>query len=110
MKKNPANTLKNRSDRRSPIYVSNGSGMPGRYDTLDGPGIEGNGSKLFDQIAVGAVIETATAQCTRNLQRRMRDIGVPATFHLYEGGTHAWPYWQDELHRAWPQFEAALRG
>ena len=75
MKKNPANTLKNRSDRRSPIYVSNGSGMPGRYDTLDGPGIEGNGSKLFDQIAVGAVIETATAQCTRNLQRRMRDIG-----------------------------------
>lgn len=96
--------------RGTSIYVSNGSGMPGRYDTLDGPGIEGNGSKLFDQIAVGAVIETATAQCTRNLQRRMRDIGVPATFHLYEGGTHAWPYWQDELHRAWPQFEAALRG
>lgn len=96
--------------RGTSIYVSNGSGMPGRYDTLDGPGIEGNGSKLFDQIAVGAVIETATAQCTRNLQRRMHDIGVPATFHLYEGGTHAWPYWQDELHRAWPQFEAALRG
>ncbi|WP_439033071.1 alpha/beta hydrolase [Gordonia terrae] len=94
--------------RGKSIYVSNGSGLPGRYDTIDGPGIDGNGSKLFDQIAVGAVIETATARCTQNLQRRMREIGVPATFHLYEGGTHSWPYWQDELHRAWPQFRTAL--
>jgi S-formylglutathione hydrolase FrmB len=98
------------SFRGKSIYVSNGSGAPGRYDTIDGPGIDGNGSKLFDQLAVGAVIETATAECTRNLQRRMREVGVPATFHLYEGGTHSWPYWQDELHRAWPQFRAALAG
>ncbi|MDL9936257.1 alpha/beta hydrolase family protein [Gordonia sp. ABSL1-1] len=94
--------------RGKSIYVSNGSGAPGRYDTLQGPGIDGNGTKLFDQIAVGAVIETATAECTRNLQRRMQAAGVPATFHLYPGGTHAWPYWQDELHRAWPQFASAL--
>lgn len=96
------------SFRGTSIYVSNGSGTPGRYDTIDGPGIDGNGSKLFDQLAVGAVIETATAECTRNLQRRMAERGVPATFHLYDGGTHSWPYWQDELHRAWPQFRAAL--
>lgn len=96
--------------RGKSIYVSNGSGAPGRYDTLDGPGIDGDGMKLFDQLAVGAVIETATAQCTRNLQQRMRALGVPATFHLYAGGTHSWPYWQDELHRAWPQFEEALAG
>ncbi|MCR8895618.1 esterase family protein [Gordonia sp. GONU] len=96
------------SFRGKSIYVSNGSGTPGRYDTIDGPGIDGNGSKLFDQLAVGAVIETATAECTRNLQRRLREVGVPATFHLYPGGTHSWPYWQDELHRAWPQFRAAL--
>ncbi|MYR05924.1 esterase family protein [Gordonia sp. SID5947] len=94
--------------RGKSVYVSNGSGTPGRYDTINGPGIDGNGTKLFDQIAVGAVIETATAECTRNLQRRMRERGVPATFHLYDGGTHAWPYWQDELHRAWPQFRRAL--
>ena len=66
--------------------------------------------KLFDQLAVGAVIETATVQCTRNLQQRMRALGVSATFHLYAGGTHSWPYWQDELHRAWPQFEEVLAG
>lgn len=95
--------------RGKSVYVSNGSGMPGRYDTIDGPGIDGSGEKLAEQIAVGAAIETATDQCSRNLARRMRDMGVPATFHFYQGGTHAWPYWQHELHRAWPQFKAALR-
>ncbi len=94
--------------RGKSIYVSNGTGGPGRYDTLTGPGIDGNPSKLFDQLAVGAVIETATLECTRNLQRRMAERGVPATFHLYQGGTHSWAYWQDELHRAWPQFRSAL--
>lgn len=94
--------------RGKSVYVSNGSGVPGRYDTINGPGIDGNGQKLAEQVAVGAVIETATDQCSRNLERRMRELGVPATFHFYEGGTHAWPYWQDELHRAWPQFKAAL--
>ncbi|MGV9478146.1 alpha/beta hydrolase [Gordonia aichiensis] len=94
--------------RGKSVYVSNGSGVPGRYDTINGPGIDGDSQKLAEQLAVGAVIETATDQCTRNLQRRMREVGVPATFHFYGGGTHAWPYWQDELHRAWPQFKAAL--
>lgn len=95
--------------RGTSIYVSSGDGAPGRHDTLDGPGIEGDANKLIDQVAVGALIESATAQCSRNLQQRMRERGVPATFHLYAGGTHSWPYWQDELHRAWPQFRAALR-
>lgn len=94
--------------RGKSIYVSNGSGMPGRYDTINGPGIDGDPSKLVDQLAVGALIETATSECTRNLQRRMIQERVPATFHLYAGGTHSWAYWQDELHRAWPQFRAAL--
>lgn len=94
--------------RGKSIYVSSGSGSPGRYDTLDGPGIDGNPSKLVDQLAIGAVIESATAQCSRNLQAAMRAADVPATFHLYPGGTHSWAYWQDELHRAWPQFRAAL--
>ncbi|GAC68982.1 putative mycolyltransferase [Gordonia soli NBRC 108243] len=96
--------------RGKSIYISNGSGDPGRYDTINGPGIEGNRSKLVEQIAVGAVIEKATNECTRSLQRKMAQQGVPATFHLYQGGTHAWPYWQDELHRAWPQFRAVLAG
>ncbi|MBE7193200.1 alpha/beta hydrolase [Gordonia polyisoprenivorans] len=94
--------------RGKSIYISNGSGTPGRYDTLNGPGIDGDATKLSEQLAVGAVIETATDACTHNLQRRMTQLGVAATFHFYQGGTHAWPYWQDELHRAWPQFAQAL--
>lgn len=95
--------------RGKSLYISTGSGMPGRYDTIDGPGIEGKANKLFDQLAVGAVIESATAGCTRNLQRRMAERRVPATFHFSGPGTHAWPYWQDELHRAWSQFEGVLK-
>ncbi|WP_279100318.1 alpha/beta hydrolase [Gordonia bronchialis] len=94
--------------RGKAVYVSNGTGSPGRYDTLDGPGIDGNTSKLAEQIAVGAVIERATLACTITLRQSMIAHGIPATFHLYQGGTHAWPYWQDELHRAWPEFRAAL--
>ena len=90
------------------VYVSNGSGLPGQYERLDGPGIAGNVGKLGEQVAVGAVIESATNACTRNLQRAMATRNIPATFHFYSGGTHAWPYWQDQLHRAWPQFERAL--
>ncbi|MFT4042049.1 MAG: alpha/beta hydrolase family protein [Gordonia sp. (in: high G+C Gram-positive bacteria)] len=94
--------------RGKSIYVSNGSGTPGKYDTLHGPGINGDRNKLVTQIAVGALIETATNHCAHNLQRQMAAHGVRATFHFYSGGTHAWPYWQDELHRAWPQFKKAL--
>lgn len=94
--------------RGKSIYVSNGTGTPGRYDTLTGPGINGSARKLAEQVVVGAVIESATDQCAHNLERRMRQAGIPATFHFYAGGTHSWPYWQDELHRSWPQFRAAL--
>jgi S-formylglutathione hydrolase FrmB len=33
---------------------------------------------------------------------RLRSLGVPATVDLYGPGTHSWPYWQRELHRALP--------
>ncbi|WP_143690388.1 alpha/beta hydrolase [Williamsia sterculiae] len=92
------------------IYVSNGSGLPGKYETLDGPGIDGNVGQLAEQVAAGAVIETATNNCAHNLQRRFAELGVPATFHFYSGGTHSWGYWNDELHRSWPQIKAALAG
>jgi diacylglycerol O-acyltransferase/trehalose O-mycolyltransferase len=33
---------------------------------------------------------------------RLRSLGLPATVDLYGPGTHSWPYWQRELHRALP--------
>lgn len=94
--------------RGKAIYISNGTGLPGQYDVIDGPGINGNGSKLAEQIAVGAVIETATNRCTLKMRDRLQQLGIPATVDLRSTGTHSWGYWQDDLHKSWPMINAAL--
>lgn len=94
--------------RGKAIYISNGSGLPGEHDVIDGPGINGNGEKLAEQIAVGAVIETATNNCTYRMRDRLRELNIPATIDLRSTGTHSWGYWQDDLHKSWPMISAAL--
>jgi diacylglycerol O-acyltransferase / trehalose O-mycolyltransferase / mycolyltransferase Ag85 len=39
---------------------------------------------------------------------RLRQLSIPATVDLYDNGTHSWPYWQRELHKAWPVIARAL--
>jgi diacylglycerol O-acyltransferase/trehalose O-mycolyltransferase len=46
---------------------------------------------------------------TRAFVRRARTLGVPVHSDLYAGGTHSWPYWQRELHRALPVLVGAIR-
>jgi S-formylglutathione hydrolase FrmB len=41
--------------------------------------------------------------------RRLRALHIPATVDLYGPGTHSWPYWQRELHRALPLLLGPLR-
>jgi S-formylglutathione hydrolase FrmB len=94
--------------RGKAIYISNGTGLPGPYDVIDGPGIDGNGSKLAEQVAVGAVIETATNRCTYRMRDRLQQLGIPATVDLRATGTHSWAYWEDDLHKSWPMISAAL--
>ncbi|WP_188586363.1 alpha/beta hydrolase [Gordonia jinhuaensis] len=94
--------------RGKSIYVANGDGLPGRFDRLDGPGIDDNPEKLGEQLAVGALIESATDYCAHNLARRFRELHIPATVDFYGNGTHSWAYWQAALHNAWPQFAAAI--
>ncbi|MBW8486396.1 alpha/beta hydrolase [Actinomadura parmotrematis] len=38
---------------------------------------------------------------------RLAELGIPVTTHLYEG-QHSWPYWQRELHAAFPMLRDAL--
>ncbi|ORM38211.1 esterase [Williamsia sp. 1135] len=95
--------------RGKAIYISNGSGLPGEHDVIDGPGINGNGAKLTEQIAVGAIIETATNNCTYKMRDRLRALNILATVDLRDTGTHSWGYWQDDLHKSWPMISAALR-
>jgi S-formylglutathione hydrolase FrmB len=39
---------------------------------------------------------------------RLTQLGAPATFDFYGPGSHDWPYWQRELHRAWALLTSAL--
>lgn len=76
-----------------PIYLACGNGDPG---PLDLPGVERNGNE--------AALELENVA----LAKRFSELGIPADVHLYGPGTHAWPYWQREMHQAWPMFVTAL--
>lgn len=93
--------------RGTRIYLSSGSGLPGRYDTPQG---QAPGSPpLMDQILVGGALEAATRYCTERMGHRLQQLGIPAQVHLPPTGTHSWNYWRDELKRSWPTIAAGLR-
>ncbi|MFT3659825.1 MAG: alpha/beta hydrolase family protein [Gordonia sp. (in: high G+C Gram-positive bacteria)] len=93
--------------RGTRVYLSSGSGLPGRYDTPEG---QAPGSPpLYDQILVGGALEKATRYCTERMTARLRELGIPAQSHLPPTGTHSWNYWRDELKRSWPMLAAGLR-
>ncbi|SMG58128.1 S-formylglutathione hydrolase FrmB [Rhodococcus rhodochrous J3] len=90
------------------MYISNGTGLPGVHDTLNGPQIDGEVDVLANQIIVGGVIEAATNYCTHNLRARLDQLGIPATYNFRDSGTHSWGYWQDDLKDSWLVLEKAL--
>ncbi|WP_225732371.1 MULTISPECIES: alpha/beta hydrolase family protein [unclassified Nocardia] len=90
------------------LYISSGNGIPGPYDTLDNkyalPGAYG----LANQVLIGGVIEAGTNYCTHNLQNKLNELGIPATFNFQPNGTHSWGYWRDELQESWPTLAKGL--
>ncbi len=91
--------------RGTAIYVSTGTGLPGPLDTLpaaDGP------LNLAYQLLFGAPLEQVTNLCTHRLRDRLRELNIPATVDFRETGTHSWGYWEQDLHRSWELFRAAL--
>lgn len=87
--------------RGKAIYVSAGSGLPGQYETPGTP-------DLPQMLALGAPLEAGAAMCTHRLVDRLDTLGIPATAHFRETGTHAWPYWSDELGLSWPTIAPAI--
>jgi diacylglycerol O-acyltransferase / trehalose O-mycolyltransferase len=75
------------------LYLSSGDGRPG---PLDPPGTPADD--------VEAALGRENAAFAAELGRR----GIAAEVNLYGPGTHSWPYWQRELHRAWPLLDAGL--
>ncbi|MEU1961230.1 alpha/beta hydrolase family protein [Nocardia sp. NPDC019304] len=93
--------------RGTAIYVSTGTGLPGPIDNLDGA--RGDFTQLLYQLVIGAPLEAVANLCTHQLQDRLRQLGVAATFDFRPNGTHSWGYWHQDLHNSWPMMEAALR-
>ncbi|OLT31464.1 esterase family protein [Rhodococcus sp. BGS-1C] len=84
------------------LYISNGTGLPGPYDNLNGPDINDRVPTLANQVIVGGVIEAATNYCAHNMQNRLNELGIPATYNFRPTGTHSWGYWDDDLKDSWP--------
>ncbi|MFQ6324694.1 alpha/beta hydrolase [Nocardia sp. CWNU-33] len=90
------------------LYISTGNGLPGQYDQLNNPYALPGSFGLANQILIGGVIEAGTNFCTHNLQGKLNQLGIPATFNFRNGGTHSWGYWNDELHASWPVLAKGL--
>jgi S-formylglutathione hydrolase FrmB len=76
------------------LFVSAGTERPGPFE-------HGRGERDPVEGEVGAE--------TRAFVRRARMLGVRVRADLYGAGTHTWPYWQRELHRALPVLLGAIR-
>ncbi|MBC2642783.1 MULTISPECIES: alpha/beta hydrolase family protein [unclassified Rhodococcus (in: high G+C Gram-positive bacteria)] len=94
--------------RGTTLYISNGSGLPGPYDTLDARTVGGDRRALATQVVVGGVIEAVTNDCTMRLAEKLRALDIPATVDLRPVGTHSWGYWRDDLSASWPMMAAAI--
>nr|WP_245556915.1 alpha/beta hydrolase family protein [Jongsikchunia kroppenstedtii] len=87
------------------LYLSAATGLPGEHDNL---GVVPDPSTLADRMVVGGTIEAATRLCTEELASRLHQLNIPVTVDRPLGGTHSWPYWQDQLHKSWPQLGRAI--
>ncbi|TQF73913.1 esterase family protein [Rhodococcus spelaei] len=86
-----------------PVYLSSGSGLPGPHEDPASPD--------FARTAiVGGALELGSKLCTDRLEQALRSAGAVVTRSATPVGTHAWPYWRDELARSWPTIRAAAEG
>jgi S-formylglutathione hydrolase FrmB len=79
--------------RGTALFVSVGDGRPGPYDPPGTP---------VDEVEAALATENAA------LVTRLRALRIPVMADFYGPGTHTAPYWQRELHRAWPLLQRAL--
>ncbi|MFJ4652568.1 alpha/beta hydrolase [Nocardia sp. NPDC088792] len=95
--------------RGKDLYIYSGSGLPGRWDTVDSPFLQKPGpAGVANEDIVGGAIEAVANTCTHNLQSRLNNLGIPATFNFAPTGTHSWGYWQDAFYDSWPTLSHSL--
>jgi diacylglycerol O-acyltransferase / trehalose O-mycolyltransferase len=79
--------------RGTQLFIAVGTGQPGPLDPAGTP---------------ASTIESSLAAENAALARRLRALKIPAQLDFYGPGTHSWPYWQRDLHHAWPLLQHAL--
>ncbi|GGG24427.1 esterase [Rhodococcoides trifolii] len=94
--------------RGTALYISSGTGAPGPYDVLGAPGIGNDYGALAQQLAIGAVIEATTDNCSHEMEHRLQQLNIPATYNFRPSGTHSWAYWQQDLHDSWSVIAPSL--
>ena len=79
--------------RSVPLFLSSGDGRPGPLDK----------TRMTDpnEQFLGRMNRATAAQFTK--------AGLNLTTDFYSPGTHTWPYWQRQFHRALPTLLTALR-
>lgn len=94
--------------RGANLYISSGNGLPGQWDTLNGPYALPGAYGLGNQLVIGGVIEAATNYCSHNLQGKLDSLNIPATYNFRNSGTHSWGYWHDDFLDSWPVLARGL--
>ncbi|TQM29918.1 alpha/beta hydrolase [Nocardia bhagyanarayanae] len=94
--------------RGTNIFASTGNGIPGIYDQPGGEFRLEPPEETPKTVAIGGVIEAGVNWSTRNLNNRLNQLGIPATFVYRDTGTHSWGYWQDDLKSSWPVLAKGL--
>ena len=54
------------------------------------------------------MIEPTVLRESRAFVARLKQARIPVKADFYGAGNHDWPYWERELHRAWPMLRRAL--
>ncbi|WP_246833327.1 alpha/beta hydrolase family protein [Williamsia sp. 1138] len=87
------------------IFIAAGSGVPGPLDQktrLD------PGRSRLEKIATGSVLEIGARECSEKFAELMRADGLRPTEHFRSTGTHAWPYWAEDLKVMYPVLARGL--
>ena len=93
--------------RGTKIYLTTGSGLPGKRDGLhDQP--KGNALVWADLLIVGGGIEAAANLCTHQMVDKLNQLKIPVNVDFRPTGTHSWAYWEGDLHRTWPKLAKDL--
>ncbi|PYE12317.1 S-formylglutathione hydrolase FrmB [Williamsia limnetica] len=87
------------------IFIGAGSGVPGPLDQktrLD------PGRSRLEKIATGSVLEIGARECSEEFADLMRADGLQPFEHFRRIGTHAWPYWAEDLEVMYPVLARGL--